>query len=499
MMKKLVLSAMLVGLLGATAVSAADLTVAMQDDPDILDPHRANTFVGRLVFSSLCDTLFEIDTSLAIVPRIVSEWTWSEGDTVLTMTLRDDAVFHDGTPITAEAVKANLERAMTLPESNRKAELASVSGIEVLGEHEIALTLEAPDAAFLANLTDRAGMLISPAAFDTPPAGGVVCSGPYKFVERVQNDRIVLEKFPDHWDADNYHFDTVTFRPIPDATVRLANLQSGDVQIIERPAPNDMATIEGDSNLVFDLVTGLGFYGVAFNMGNGEGSQSPINQDPRLRKALELTIDRNVINEVLGAGTYPPAYQPFSSASWAYNPEFDGGGRDIEQAKALMAEAGHETVEFEILYANNSAMQSLFELVQAMASEAGFQIALRPMEFAAYVAEREAGNFEVSQFGASGRIDPDGNFHRYLACGSAGNAGNYCNDELTALLDKARTINDQAERKALYDQAQAIAAEDLPALYFYYTPRTWAYRASIEGFTSYPDGVLRLAGVKMAD
>ncbi|MHA6730309.1 ABC transporter substrate-binding protein [Devosia sp. A369] len=495
MFKKLALTTILAAMLSSTAF-AANLNIAMQDDPDILDPHRANTFVGRLVFGPMCDTLFDIDTSLNIVPRVVSEWAWSEGDTVLTMTLRDDALFHDGTPVNAEAVKANLGRAMTLPESNRKAELASVASVDVLGDYQVAITLKAPDAAFLANLTDRAGMLISPATFETTGEGGLVCSGPYKFVERIQNDRIVMEKFADHWDADNYHFDTVTYRPIPDTTVRLANLQSGDLQIIERPAPSDMETIKNDPNLVFDLVTGLGFYGVNFNMGNGDRANSPINQDKRLREALNLTIDRNVLNEVLGAGTYPPAYQPFSSASWSYNPKFDGGGRDIERAKQLMAEAGHETVSFEILYANNSAMQQLFELVQAMASEAGFNITLRPTEFAAYVEEREAGNFDVSQFGASGRIDPDGNFHRYLACGSAGNVGGYCNEELTELLNKARVVNDVTERKALYDQAQEIAQQDLPALYFYYTPRTWAYSAKLDGIASYADGVLRLAGVK---
>lgn len=276
-MNKMILGAMLAALMGTSAISAADLNVALQDDPDILDPHRGNTFVGRMVFGPMSDTLFDIDTSLNIVPRLVADWTWSEGDTVLTVNLREDALFHDGTPVNADAVKANLERAINLPESNRKAELGSIASIEVLGESQVAITLKAPDAAFLANLTDRAGMMISPATFESAGEGGLVCAGPYKLVERIQNDRIVMEKFADHWDADNYHFDKVIYRPIPDTTVRLANLQSGDLDIMERPAPSDMETIKGDSNLVFDIVTGLGFYGVNFNMGNGDRSQAPIN------------------------------------------------------------------------------------------------------------------------------------------------------------------------------------------------------------------------------
>ena len=102
-----------------------------------------------------------------------------------------------------------------------------------------------------------------------------VCSGPYKFVERVQNDRIMLEKFDDHWDAKNFDFERIVFQPIPDTTVRLANLRSGNLDLIERLAPSDVPRRQGRSNLVFAPVSGIGYQGLTINTNNGERAKSP--------------------------------------------------------------------------------------------------------------------------------------------------------------------------------------------------------------------------------
>ena len=486
-------------MLMATAASAADLTIALQDDPDVLDPHRARTFVGRIVFTSLCDKLVDIDENLAIVPAIATEWSWNDDNTVLTMKLRDGATFHDGATIDAEAVKANLDRARTDGESLRKSELASVSDVKVVDDMTVELTLSKPDAGLLSQLTDRAGMLMSPASFDGNPGQNPVCSGPYKFVDRVQNDRIVLEKFADYWNADAYAFDKLTFVPIPDATVRLANLRSGDVDIIERVAPSDLQTVESDPSIKLASVTGLGFQAIEVNIGNGARADNPLGKDKRVRQALDLAIDRDVINEVVGAGTYQPAFQAFPPASFAYDKDIGTKGRDVEAAKALLAEAGHERVAFELTFGNNTVMQQVFELVQAMGSEAGFDITLRPTEFAALQSALKAGDFEVGQSGWSGRVDPDGNIHQYVTCEGSLNDAKYCNEEVDRLLNEARSINDEAQRKALYDQAQVILRDEMPIVYLFYLPWPFVHKASIEGFTAYPDGMIRLAGVTMAE
>ena len=113
--------------LGACAASAQNLRIGLQEDPDVLDPHRARTYVGRIVFTSLCDKLIDIDPKLHFVPQLATSWTFSEDNKTLTFKLREDALFHDGSKFDAAAAKANLDRAMTLPDSLRRGELGSVA------------------------------------------------------------------------------------------------------------------------------------------------------------------------------------------------------------------------------------------------------------------------------------------------------------------------------------------------------------------------------------
>ena len=280
---------------------------------------------------------------------------------MLTFKLRTDAVFHDGTPVDAAAVKANLDRARTLPDSNRKTRLATVASVEARTPHRGGADLSEPDASLLSQLSDRAGMMMSPATFDKDPGGKPVCSGPYQFKERVQNDRIVLEKFPKYWDAANYHFDRLGLAPIPDNTVRLNSLRAGDLDIIERVAPSDAKAVKDDKNLRLAPVTGLGFQSISVNLANGARADNPLAKDKRVRQALDLAIDRDVLNQVIGEGMFQPAYQPFPPASFAYNTAFEHKGRDPKKAQALLKEAGFDRVKFRKSPAgNNTTMQQVF-------------------------------------------------------------------------------------------------------------------------------------------
>ncbi|KOQ18482.1 ABC transporter substrate-binding protein, partial [Achromobacter xylosoxidans] len=144
--------------LAAGAACAQNIRIGLQEDPDVLDPHRARTYVGRIVFTSLCDKLVDIDPKLHFVPQLATSWSFSPDNKVLTFKLREDALFHDGSKFDAAAAKANLERAMTLPDSLRKGELASVEKVEAPDAATLVLTLKQPDATLLAQLSDRAGM-----------------------------------------------------------------------------------------------------------------------------------------------------------------------------------------------------------------------------------------------------------------------------------------------------------------------------------------------------
>jgi len=491
--------ALLAGLLlSGTAYGQTTLRIGLNEDPDVLDPHRARTFVGRIVFASLCDKLLDIDEKLAFVPKLATSWAWSDDNLTLTFKLRDGITFQDGDPIDAAAVKVNLDRARTLPDSLRKSELASVAEVVVVDPKTVALKLSKPDATLLAQLSDRAGMMLSPKAFAAGDFGQKpVCSGPYSFVERVQNDRIVLQKYPGYWDAAAYKIDRVVFQPIPDTTVRLANLRAGDLDMLERLAPSDVPSVKDDPNLVFAPVTGIGYQGITINTGNGDRAKGPLGQDKRVRQALELAVDREVINQVAGAGIYPPAQQPFPKASPYYSDKFPVRARDVEKAKQLLKEAGQEHPSFELVYGTGTLAQQIAELTQAMAAEAGFDIKLRATEFAAMQKEAQQGNFDAMQIGWSGRVDPDGNIHAFVTCKGNLNDGKYCNPKVDELLNAARRTTDQAKRKDLYDQAQAILEDELPIIYTYYQPWPFVLSKKVKGFTAYPDGMIRLKGMSI--
>ncbi|WP_300061662.1 ABC transporter substrate-binding protein [uncultured Roseobacter sp.] len=485
--------------LGTSLAHAQDFKIGLQEDPDVLDPDQSRTFVGRIVYASLCDKLVDITPDLEIIPALATGWEWNADGTELTMTLREDVVFHDGTPFNAEAVAANIDRSKNLETSRRKSEVRSIESWEVVDEFTIKMTLAAPDATLIAQFADRSGMMLSPTAFEA--AGddfglAPVCAGPFRFVERIQQDRIVLEKFADYYRADEINFDTVTFLPIPDTTVRLANLRAGDLHMLERLAATDVSSVEGDDGLQLERATSLGYQGMTINVGNGERAENPLGQSNLVRQALSLSIDRAALNQVVFEGAFAPGNQPFSPASPWYNAEFPVPERDVEAAKALLAEAGHaDGLTIEIQVANNPVQTQVMQVIQAMAGEAGITIELAAKEFATLLADQSAGDYTASQIGWSGRVDPDGNIHQFMTTGGGINDSKYSNPEMDTLLNEARLSTDPAVRKESYDAAVAIQQEDMPVIYLYHPVWIWALDDSVSGFQAYPDGMIRLHGV----
>src|SRR4029078_11985617 len=245
----------------ATVQAQTTLRIGLAEDPDILDPTMARTYVGRIVFASFCDKLFDIDEKLNIVPQLALSHETSADGKEVTIKLRPGVKFHDGETFDAEAAKYSIDRHLTLPGSFRKPELASVDHVDVVDPLTIKLVLKAPFSPLIAQLTDRAGMMVSPkAAKEAGDKFGLkpVCAGPYKFVERVQQDRMVFEKFADYWNKNNVFFAGVVFQPIVDATVRLANLKSGGLDLIERLLATDIKDVRADSRLKVATAIELG-------------------------------------------------------------------------------------------------------------------------------------------------------------------------------------------------------------------------------------------------
>lgn len=499
---RILASTALLGSLIAFAGHAADLRIALQDDPDMLDPAQSRSFVGRIVYASLCEKLVDVNRDVEFVPMLATDWTTSEDGLQLVMNLREGVTFQDGEPFDAEAVVYTINRNLTLPESRRKSELASVAGIEATGPLQVTFTLNAPDSSLIGALSDRAGMIVSPKAAEELGADfgqSPVCVGPFKFAERVAQDRIVLERDPSYYDADRIHFDRVIYTPIPDTTVRLANLRSGDVHLVDRIAPTDAEVVKSDPSLGYAEAVGLGSMGMYINVGNGAQAEGPMGQDRRLRQAFSMAIDREAINQVVFAGTARAGNQPWPPTSPWYNQDVPVQPRDIEGAKALVDEVGQGRIAFVLQHHNNPVVTQTMQMIQAMVAEAGFDVELRSTEFATLLAEQAAGNYVVSRSDWSGRPDPDGNVHQFYTTGGGQNEFGYSNPEVDRLLNEARATADPAIRKERYAEFAAIITEDLPVVTFGHQSYLYGFTSKLEGFEAFPDAMIRLKDMKLAE
>lgn len=492
--------ALLALLLFAAPASAQTLRIGIFSDPNMLDPAQSGAYVERIVFAAMCDKLIDVAPDLSLRAELATAWAWSEDRRALTLTLRPDGRFHDGTPIDAAAVAANLERYRSARESRRRAELAAVSAVEAPDPRTVVIRLSEPFAPLLAVLADRAGMMLSPATLSQPAAAiatNPVCSGPFRLTRRVAQDRIEMERVAQHWNAANIAIERLVFQPIPDSTVRLLNLRSGQLDLIVNVAPADVAEVARDRRLRLVDSPSIAYQTMLFNIGGGPRAEGPLGRDPRVRRALELAIDRQVINQVALEGRFIPSNQAEAPGTPYHFADLPIPARDVARARALLREAGHERIAFTLNVVNAPVEMQVAEVIQSMAAEAGFDIRLEVLEAATQVAKQTRGDFEASINIWSGRPDPDGNLAIWYACDGFVNYGKYCNPAVDRGLAAARALTDPAARRPIYREVVGRLLEERPHLILYHYRWFWAMRAGIEGFAPNPDGLIRFAGLRL--
>jgi peptide/nickel transport system substrate-binding protein len=486
--------------LGSSLQAQTTLRIGLAEDPDILDPTLARTYVGRIVFAAFCDKLFDIDAKANIVPQLaLSQQTSADGKEV-TIKLREGVKFQDGEPFDAEAAKFSLERHLTFPASYRKPELNALDHVEVVDPLTVKLVLKTPFSPLIAQLADRAGMMVSPKAakaegdkFGLHP----VCAGPYTFVERVQQDRIVFEKFKDYWNKDNVFIDRIVFLPIIDATVRLANLKSGGLDLTERVLATDIKDVRADPRLELSSALWLGYQGIIINIGNDK-AKGPLSQSAKVRQALDLAIDREAINQVVYNGEFVPGNQWINPQNPYYQKAFPVRPRDLAKAKALFKEAGITApLPVDFMVPQGAEFGAVAQVVQSMAAEVGFDLKIRVTEVATALKAAEAGEFQAFLLDWSGRIDPDGNAYSFYKTGAPLNYSFYSNPLVDKALDDSRQVTDLSARKAIYEKMTQQVLEDEPIIYLYHRKALIAHTTKLEGYTQMPDGLVRVVGLKL--
>lgn len=488
--------ALLACLLAAPA-HAQTLRIGLAADPAVLDPARSGAFTERVVFTALCDRLLDVGPDLSFRPELASAWAWEDNGLTLRLTLREGGRFHDGTPLDAAAVKVNLDRYRSAPESVRRTELRPVASVEAPDARTVVIRLSQPHAPLLSVLSDRAGMIMSPNALARLGARigeEPVCSGPFRLTRRVAQDRIEMERVEGHWNAANIHVQRIVFRPLPDSTVRLLNLRAGQLDLIERIAPSDVPGARRDARIAVAESTSIAYQAILLNT----APQSAL-RDPRLREAFERALDRDAINRVALEGLYIPSNQPEAPGAPFHLANRPVPPRDLARARELLREAGQPNPQIALLAPNSPVDAQVAEVMQAMLSEAGFRVRIETMEAAALVARQEAGRFDAAFAIWSGRADPDGNIAPWVASDGFLNRSAYRDATVDAALAAARQAGDPTSRRALYGEAAARWMEDRPLLVLFHYRWFWGLRArAVTGFEPSPDGLIRLAGIRVA-
>jgi peptide/nickel transport system substrate-binding protein len=496
---------MAVGLLGAAAAQGVTrggtLRVALDRDPPNLDPHRSSAQVDRQVFQNLFDKLVDTDANLTVVPMLATSWTISPDGKTVTFTLRQGVRFHDGTPFDAEAVVYNFAR-MRDPQfpSARRSEIGPITTVSAVDPSTVRITLERPYSPLLYVLTDRAGMMVSPAAarqagtdFALHPVG----TGPFRFVEKIPQDHITLERTPGYWARGEPYLDRILYRPIIDDNARVASLKSGDVDImnfVPLAQVRELAKEASQPGARFRLLEHGAFqwYGIWLNV------TRPPFDNTLLRQALSAAIDRDAIaNVVLQGGAYP-AFSFFPPGTPAYDPSWKVPPRDIALAKEKLRAAGSPGgFEFTLLTLPGETDTSLAEAVQSMAADAGIRAKIQLIEFGTMLEEGDHLQHQAMLLGWSGRPDPDFDIYPFVTQSGIGafNYAGYADPKVQELLDAARLLNAMDQRRRIYREVTMILADDMPYVWLDFPKEYKLISTRVYGFLHVPDGMMRFRTV----
>jgi peptide/nickel transport system substrate-binding protein len=491
------------GLIAPAFAAPADntLRIGLREDTDVLDPALSGTYVGRIIFAGMCDKLFDYDPQLNIVPQLATGYEYKD-PTHLILHLRSGVLFQDGEKLDAAAVKYSLERHLTMPRSLRKGQINAIQSINVIDPLTVELVLKEPNAALLAQLAGRPGIMVAPevaqkegADFGQHP----VCAGPFRFVQRIPQQKIILERFKRYWNAGAIHFDKLEYIPIVNSAVRLANLEAGALDLVEYIVPTDVPAVEKNPKLAIVMDTSLAYNGITFNTGNGPQSKTPIGSNATLRRAFELAISRDALNHVVYNGLYIPVAQANPPSSQFHIASVTPPKRDIKAAQALVAESGVKPpIAVTLLVPNSPDLLQAAQVIQAMVQPAGFNVSIQAMEFASSLAAARAGNFQAYLIGWSGRADADGNLYSFLHSDTGFNFGKYSNPEVDALLNQARRVDSLQARRDVYAKLLTIQRQDMPNIYLWSPKNIVGLQKTVRDFRQVPDGIIRLQGMSFS-
>jgi len=450
------------------------ITISQTVDAQTMDPGKTTQILNVNFMYNLYDKLTRWDAELKLQPELATSWK-DVSDTVWEFTLRQDVKFHDGAPLTAEDVKATLDRLMTPGKTLFQSSFATVSSVEVVGPHMIRVTTRHPDSLLPVRMAQMGSQII-PARFARSDAGGAelarkpIGTGAYKLTEWVKDDRVVMEANREWWGWEGKPpaIERVIWKPIPDDFARVSALERGEVDIMTNVPPDQVKGIHDGRGT--KIVTTPSTRTVIFSM---NASQPPLS-DKRVRQALHYAMDAPSIVRNLFAGQGKLMSGMLADTDFGYNPQLTPYPYDPNKAKRLLAEAGYASGIDVTLYAGSGTMvndKQLLEVIADMWSKVGIRAKVQMLEMSQRAKmnnERAVpANSMLLTNPQSTLLDADGSVWRLLhPTGLWGKswAGNQPGGRFFELMEQARTSLDQRKRKALYTEATQILHEEKPYL-----------------------------------
>lgn len=493
---------------GATPVDGGELIISISELPDTLDPHKTGAAVTSTILRNVSDPLIRKNFDGEFVPGLASEWSISEDGLTWTFKLREDVKFHDGTPFNAEALKANFDRIID-PETtavSARTAVGSMASTSVVDEYTFEFVTEEPYAPLLNNLSGALLSPVSPSAVESMGdefGRAPVMSGPWMVDEWRTGDRIILKRNPDYnWGPDSMHegpahIETVIFQSIMEEASRIAAFEAGETHQVTLPAVDIQRMIDADQYSIVNYLR-LGMVFVEFNI------QAEPFTDVTVRRAINHAVNKE---DVLGAAVEEygqPAYGFLSPSLFGY---WDGIEEyspvyDVEQAKALLAEAGWEDTdgddilekdgakfEFTMLNLPTDAWARAAQVVQSQLKAVGIKMEIQQMEFATLLEEAKAGNHQAEMMGYT-TSDPDIAF-TWFDSSNAGTGLNmsHVNDpELDRMIEDARVEMDMEKRAEMYAEMQRYIVDLALWVPLWVDQYYIAFSRSLKNATFHDDG-----------
>jgi len=474
-----------------------EMTVGVLYDAFGLDPIKMIGSVtdGWLVGAAY-DTLIRREADGTVVPWLAESFK-TEDQQTWTFKLRSGVKFQDGEPLTAEAVKINLDRHMDKANASRSLGSAvNIESVTVVDDLTVDLKLKFPWAAFPQN----AGISVltaiaSPKAIaEGTLAKQPVGTGPYIMTEWVPGDHMTMVKNPDYWGEGPY-LDKVTFRVMLDSGVRFTSVQKGEIQVGQSIAANQLAEANKSGGSIQSTQTNGGSMAI-FPLNN----TVPGLDDVRVRQAMSYALDRQVLSDVGYQGAATPNASLWAKGAPFYDDSIKWADHDPEKAKQLIAEYEAEKgpVKIELMCYSDPERQKIAEVAMSMWEEAGIEVTSKQVQNNQMIADTYAGNYQVSCAAMGNELnDPDG-WYNFFKTGSATNWARYSNAEFDAAIQKGRVSASDADRQAAYTDAATQLARDVPVVRTLGTPWGWVSQKGVIA-TTLPLADLDISGLAYSE